>query len=56
MREALGVPPVPSAPVVDLSASESHDTPPFTCQPCAYGQYCPDGSVLPPASSPGIQM
>jgi len=56
LRQELSVPLAPSPPVAELSASDSLDTPPFTCQPCAYGQYCPDGSGLPPASSPLIQM
>jgi hypothetical protein len=30
--------------------------PRFVCQPCTYGQYCPEGSVLPPADSPAIQL
>ncbi|KAL4536815.1 hypothetical protein Ndes2526A_g06320 [Nannochloris sp. 'desiccata'] len=55
-QQALGALAAPSAPVAELSASNPLATPPFTCQPCAYGQYCPDGSVLPPSSSPLIQM
>lgn len=28
----------------------------FTCVTCQYGQWCPQGSTLPPASSPAIQL
>ncbi len=40
-----------------LAATLGGDSQPrFVCQPCTYGQYCPEGSFLPPAGSPAMQL
>lgn len=38
------------------AAPEPQLPPSFVCQPCAYGQFCPQGSALPAAGSPSFQM
>lgn len=59
LSQAAAAPGRPLAlpPVHPESGSTSQAVPaPFICQSCAYGQYCPQGSVLPAASSPLIQL
>lgn len=62
---SIGVPPaaapqVPVPPInpgaVTAAAAAAAVPSPFTCQPCAYGQYCPRGSKLPPTTSALIQL
>lgn len=36
--------------------SEMGNGPLFVCQSCVHGQYCPEGSALPPTRSPLIQL